>query len=180
MLPLDCEIPQWLGRSLLCEELLPWKSAKEINMSEFLKQYSIHDSYWITLSLNLDPYNAGTLVIRWDYQMGSLKHTISAKRQEGGENPDPFEVLRKIRPLNATLLIKFEHIENVAILPDDGTVFNYPYGMYFAGIYRGSVEEREGKQVLEILSNLGGIVTIVFIGKTFFLALDDDKKIIEL
>jgi len=169
---------------------LPWESAREISISEFFQQYSIHDSDWITLSLNLEFYKTAILTIRWYYQYGALGHAISIERKKGNIGPhqgivglmshDEVEIFKTIRPEYATLLIKIENIQNIAISPEDNTLINDRWGMFWGGIGAGYPQERDGKHALVVTANMGGDVTIIFNGKTFFLALDDDKKVIEI
>jgi hypothetical protein len=55
--------PAWLGGDLV-EETLPWEGALATTLSEFLQQYSLHDSIWIGLYLGLN--QEGVLLLRWD------------------------------------------------------------------------------------------------------------------
>jgi len=55
--------PNWIARGLR-EGTLPWDIAQTTTMSQFLGQYTLHDSCWI--DLQIVPQEAAIAVIRWD------------------------------------------------------------------------------------------------------------------
>ncbi len=55
--------PDWLAQGLLAGTL-PWNVAQPTTMAQFLTEYTLHDSYWITLWMV--PYTEAIAVLRWD------------------------------------------------------------------------------------------------------------------
>ena len=57
--------PAWLAKALL-EDSLPWPDALPTTMPEFLKSYTLHDSVWISLTLDAIYDGGGRAFLRWD------------------------------------------------------------------------------------------------------------------
>ena len=57
--------PPWLADALLTDSL-PWDQAVSTTLETFLQAYSLHDSCWITFSLDPVYDGGGLAAIRWD------------------------------------------------------------------------------------------------------------------
>ena len=57
--------PEWLGPRLI-DDAVEWSSAVATSLVSFLEQYTLHDSTWIGLHLQLDQAGAAIAVIRFD------------------------------------------------------------------------------------------------------------------
>jgi hypothetical protein len=66
-------VPLWLKRALI-DDLLPWDIARPTTVETFLRQYTLHDSYWIGLWVT--PGLGADAVIRWDayWSEGRIPH----------------------------------------------------------------------------------------------------------
>jgi hypothetical protein len=83
--------PKWLQHGVMMGDL-PWDKAHKISMSDFLAQYTLHDSYWI--GLWAVPGEAPVAVMRWD------------RVWLGGRIPYPSDPI---------LLIEFSHVDQLLI-----------------------------------------------------------------
>jgi hypothetical protein len=144
--------PAWLGQSILWDEF-PWEAARTCKVQEFLEQFTLHDSEWVTIYHDFAYENQSTLVIQWDAVW--LPDEIAKSTSVVSDWP--------------LLLIKLEGVKQISTLGHEkigGT----------RGISTAEVEEVENKIVFVIHDHYGGSVEIVFDGAAHFLALNRNKQ----
>jgi hypothetical protein len=146
--------PTWL-ESLLFQGNLPWNHARNYSIKEFREKYTLHDSLWFAASHDIAFENSLILAIVLDtfWQPEKLKSSL----------PD--------------LVILFVKLEDVQEVSFSGYKDN---GRIQRGIGKDEFSEVDGKQIWKIDDHYGGSVSIVFSGKTWFLAIDGDKRVLEI
>jgi hypothetical protein len=152
----ELDYPHWLYRELI-EDSLPWKQGRKINFTEFNKKYTLHDSCWIGIFLNVRCEQTATLAIQWDdvWLPSDIGHSRSIV------NDWPY------------LFIQLKNIEF--------SISNYVYisgaGRTIAGC---EFEEIDGKKFLAIDDVFGGQINIIYRGEETFLAMEKDKRILSI
>jgi hypothetical protein len=144
--------PAWLGQSILWDEF-PWEAARTCKVQEFLEQYTLHDSSWVTIYHDIAYENQATLVIQWDAVW--LPDEIARSTSVVSDWP--------------LLLIKVQGVRQISTLGYEN-IDGMP-----RGISTTEVEEIEDKFVFVIHDHFGGSVEIIFDGAAHFLALNRDK-----
>ena len=145
--------PSWLGNDLINHKL-PWEKGLQIGFSEFSKTYTIHDSCWTGLYFDVPNCSSAILIIQWD------DHWL----------PDSIILNNSC----IYLLIKLKQVNDVLTSGDFDEYSSQGF------ICSHEIETVDEQQLLTINSCARGIVEITFSGETTFLALDRDRKIIDI
>lgn len=148
------DYPAWLGNDLI-NDRLPWEKGLKIDFSEFSEKYTLHDSGWI--GSFYDAENA-IIIVEWDSVW--LPDSIALNTSQVREWP--------------FLFIKIENVQSVSISDE----FNLDIANW--SICGCQIEKIDEKQLLVISNCMGGDVEIIFFGETFFLALDRDRKVLDI
>jgi hypothetical protein len=152
----ELDYPDWLYRELV-EDYLPWEQGRKINFTEFNRKYTLHDSCWIGIFLNVRCEQAATLAIQWDGVW--LPKEISESRSIVNDWP--------------YLFIQLKNIEfSTSNYVDIGGAGRTISGCEF--------EEIDGKKFLAIDDVFGGQVNIIYQGEETFLAMEKDKHILSI
>lgn len=148
--------PSWLWKTLF-EDDLPWRQGKDYTIQEFSAKYTLHDSIWITLMQDIAYENTALLVIRWDAVW----------------LPDKIHSSTSIVKDWPILFIKVEGVNQISFMRFNEVNIQ-------RGIDGDKIEEIEGKQVWVIYDHYDASVEFVFTGKTWFLGLDRNKKLLKI
>jgi hypothetical protein len=152
----ELEYPHWLYRELV-EDYLPWERGRKINFTEFNKKYTLHDSCWIGIFLNVRCEQAATLAIQWDGVW--LPSEIANSRSIVNDWPYLFIQLKNI---------EFSTSNYVDISGAGRTISGCEF------------EEMGGKKFLAIDDVFGGQINIIYQGEETFLAMEKDKRILSI
>ena len=156
----DCDeldYPDWLYRELV-EDYLPWEQGRKINFTEFNKKYTLHDSYWIGIFLNVAYDQTATLVIQWDAVW--LPDEVAKSTSIVNDWPYLFIQLKKIEQFSTS---------------NYGDIGGLP-----RSISDCEFEEIDGKKFLAIDDVFGGQTNIIYQGEEAFLAMEKDKCILSI
>jgi len=151
------DYPDWLGNDLI-NDRLPWEKGFNISFEEFSKKYTLHDSCWIGLFYDVGDCASVTLIINWDAVW--LPDSIALSNSEVQEWPFLFIKIAKVKEVSTS------------------DYFNDDYPNWSICDYE--IELIDEKQLLIISSCMGGDVEITFLGEMTFLALDRDRKILDI
>jgi hypothetical protein len=153
--------PAWINRCIIRNDLL-WKKSEKYGFSNFLKKYTLNDSYWIGIFHNSAYDNSITLAIEWDADCLSedLKSCLT--------NPDDW----------LYLFIRITDVKQVAYSGYKNKK-DIQRGIQ-RSILKSELKSMGKDQLLVISDKYGGNVKIIFNGECRFLVLDEDKQIIRL
>ena len=149
--------PDWLYQSVI-EDTLNWNEAKEYSFREFFEKYTLHDSYWIGLFYDVAYENNLILAIIWDAVW--LPDEIARSTSDVTEWP--------------WLFLKIEEVSQVS------TSGYKDIGGLQRGIGAAEIGEVDGTNLLVITDHYGGNVEISFTGKSKFLAMDINRKLLPI
>jgi len=147
--------PSWLSQELI-NNCLPWQEGKNMSFGNFNEQYTLHDSCWIGIFYNIGYEQAITLAIDWDSVWL------------------PDEIKKSITDGEAYIFIRLTGIEQISMA-------NYiEMGNISRIIGSCEFEKIEGKKFLAIDDVFGGQINIVYKGEETFLALDKNRRILNI
>jgi len=132
---------------------LPWEQAWAADFRTFAERFTLHDSNWIGLFLDLSEGNEAILAVEWDGHW--LPEPLRTECMEDSASPPapdwPF-LLMRIAALRAVQLSGYE-------TPCSGRQ-----------ISQAALSVEEGVNILEIADFLGGTACLEFTGRMQFLA----------
>lgn len=149
--------PAWLSSGIV-EDTLPWDRGVTLELPEFLKRFTLHDSYYIGLFYNLAYSDSCLLAFQWD----------------------PVWLPDGLAP--ATGLVEdwpflFIHLHKV----QQCRTFDYEdYVDINRAIETADFKETNGEKQLFIGDAFGGKLQLSFTGDARFLALDKNGKALKL
>jgi hypothetical protein len=153
----ELDHPGWFYRELV-EDYLPWKQGTKMNFKEFNKKYTLHDSGWISIFLNIAYERTATLAIQWDavWLPNEIKENISVV------DDWPY------------LFIQLTDIEEIST-SNYVDIMGSPRAIAIC-----EVEEIEGKKFLAIDDVYGGQINIVYQGQETFLEIEKNKIVLAI
>jgi hypothetical protein len=151
----ELDYPAWVYRELV-EDCLPWERGRKINFTEFNKKYTLHDSGWIGIFLNVAYDKTATLAIRWDAVW--LPDEIAKSTSIVSDWPYLFIQLTNIEQFSTSNYV------------DLGGLPRSISGCEF--------EEIDGKKFLAIDDVFGGQINIIYQGEENFLAMEKDRRVL--
>ncbi|MEH1776221.1 MAG: hypothetical protein V7K64_18565 [Nostoc sp.] len=147
--------PSWLSQDII-NNCLPWQSGKNMSFGDFNEQYTLHNSYWIGIFYNIGYEQAITLAIDWDSVWL------------------PDEIKKSITVGEPYLFIRLTGVEQISTANyiDIGNISRIIVGCEF--------EKIEGKKFLAIDDVFGGQINILCKGEETFLALEKNRRILNI
>jgi hypothetical protein len=152
-----CEYPIWVYTSMIDGDL-PWDKGVKTTFEYFKSKYTIHDSCWVGLFLDLNSENTVVIGIQWDSVW--LPNEIAIGTSEVDEWP--------------YLFIRIQGVEQISTWGYD-TVKDI--GRSLGNL---EIESINDKQILAISDVFGGELQIVFSGDTHFVVLDKNKNLLSI
>lgn len=149
--------PDWLYRDLI-EDTFPWDQGVAMSFDEFNRKYTLHDSYWIGAFFDVAYEQNVTLAIRWDAVW--LPDEIKQSTSIVDDWPYLFVQLSEVEQLSPSCYTD--------VMGACRTISGY------------EMEEVDGKTILSIDDVYGGQVNIIYRGQVVFLALEKNKRRLEI
>lgn len=147
--------PGWVYRDLI-EDNFPWESKSSLDLESFLEKYTLHDSNWVGLFLDVAFSQNAILGFQWDSVW--LPDEIKVGTSHCDDWPYLF---LKISNVEETSTSNFEDI-----------------GLTNRTIGNAELLKIDGKTHLAIDDVFGGQVNIVFSGHCSILAMNPDKSVL--
>jgi len=130
---------------------LPWGSAWGVEFQNFADCFTLHDSVWVGVFLDVRESNEAILIVEWDAYW--LPESIRSECRQGlSDDRSPF------------LFIRLSEIHSVKL---EG----YEQSLSGRVISHAEVSDEDGNKVLEVVDIVGGAVRLSFGGRAEFLAL---------
>jgi hypothetical protein len=153
----ELDHPGWFYRELI-EDCLPWQQGQKINFKEFNQKYTLHDSSWIGIFCNIAYERNATLAIQWD----AFWLPIEIKQNISVMDDWPYLFIQ---------LLGIEQISTSNYIDIMGSPRTIAIGEF---------EEIQDKKFLAIDDVYGGQVNIVYQSIETFLAIEKNKRILEI